>query len=262
MRVTPSELRRLRQGGIHIRFAQLESMAFVLSEIPQSGSGGTSVEEPCSKSHWGFVLAGEVTFETNGQQHTIPTGSAFHLAGDASPHRFRAAGAARVAGFEPVDPINSSDAAFAAQGFEVLGPDALGDAPVIPTAAAPLVDAKRIDARAWSMSSLVLTKAHFGPGSGYTTDWCDAPHWGLVTAGRLAIEWEHDIEVLAAGDVYHCPAGPAGHRFEAADPASILDLTPLDAFARGKRIAPWRRRPSELVRPPATGEPLAVAGIG
>lgn len=262
MRVTPSDLRRLRQGGLHIRFAQLESMAFILAEIPPAGSGGTSMEEPCTKSHWGFVIAGEVTFETEGGQHTIPSGSAFHLPGDGSPHRFRAAGAARVAAFEPVDPVISSHAAFAAQGFEVLGPEVLGEATVLPAAVAPLLDARRIDSRTWSMSSLVLTRAHFGPGSGYTTDWCDAPHWGLVTAGRLAIEWEHDIEILAAGDVYHCPAGPPGHRFEAADPASILDLTPLDAFSDAKRIAPWRRRASELARPSGIGWPIAVAEVG
>jgi hypothetical protein len=262
MRVTPSELRMLRQGGIRIRFALLESMAFVLAEIPSTGSRGTSMEEPCTKSHWGFVIAGEVTFETEDGQHTIPSGSAFHLQGEGSPHRFRAAGAARVAGFEPVDPVIATDAAFAAQGFEVLGPEALGEATVIPAAVAPQLDVRQIDARAWSMSSLVLTRARFGPGSGYTTDWCDAPHWGLVTAGRLAIEWEHDIEVLAAGDVYHCPAGAPGHRFEAADPASIIDLTPIDAFCDGKRIAPWRRRPAELARSSGVTAPIAIAGIG
>jgi hypothetical protein len=67
MRVTPIELRMLRQGGIRIRFASLESMAFVLAEIPSTGSGGTSMEQPCTKRHWGFVIAAEVAFETGGR---------------------------------------------------------------------------------------------------------------------------------------------------------------------------------------------------
>ena len=47
-----------------------------------------------------------------------------------------------------------------------------------------------------------------GERSGYTTDWCDAPHWGLVTNGQMAIEWEDDVEILSSGDIFHCPAGP------------------------------------------------------
>jgi hypothetical protein len=62
-----------------------------------------------------------------------------------------------------------------------------------------------------------------------------------VTDGRLAIEWEADIEVVAAGDIYHCPGGPPGHRLEAADPAGIVDLTPVEALRTGTRLAPWRR---------------------
>jgi hypothetical protein len=106
-----------------------------------------------------------------------------------------------------------------------------------------------------------MTQAHFGAGSGYTTDWCDAPHWGLVTSGAIAIEWQNDIEVLAAGDVYHCPAGPPGHRLEAADPASVIDLTPIDS-ARRARVAPWRVWPATADAPNAEADPIAVAGLG
>jgi hypothetical protein len=42
-------------------------MAFVLAEIPSTGSGGTSMEQPCTKRHWGFVIAAEVAFETGGR---------------------------------------------------------------------------------------------------------------------------------------------------------------------------------------------------
>lgn len=263
MRVTPSELRMLRQGGMVVRFAMLESMAFVLAELPSTGSKGTAIEQSCTKPHWGFVIAGEMTFETQGRRQTIGPGSAFHVRAGGPPHTLHAAGAVRLAGFEPVDPVvDTTDAAFAAQGFEVLGPVPIAGATVIPAAVEPLQDPKQIDARTWAMSAFVLTQTRFGAGSGYTASWCDAPHWGMVTAGRLAIEWEHDIEILAAGDVYHCPGGPPGHRLEAADPASTIDLTPIDAFAAGKRVAIWRRQPFESAHPTADEEPIAVAGLG
>jgi hypothetical protein len=260
--VTPSDLRMVRQDRIVVRFALLESMAFVLAELPSTGSRGTPIEEPCVKPHWGFVISGEVQFERDGQTETIGAGSAFHVPAGGRPHRFLATGAVRLAGFEPVDPgLDTSETALEAQGFEVLARERTSAATVIPAAIRPLPDPKQIDARAWPMSSLVMTQARFGPGSGYTSDWCDAPHWGLVTSGGIAIEWEHDIEVLAAGDVYHCQAGPPGHRLEAADPASIIDLTPVES-ARRSRVAPWRLwpAPSDAANPDA--DPIAVAGLG
>jgi quercetin dioxygenase-like cupin family protein len=254
----------LRQDGIVIRFALLESMAFILVEIPPAGSSGTSVEAPCVKPHWGFALGGEIAFETDGHRQVIQPGSAFHIPAGGPSHRFRSNGAARIAAFEPIDPVaDTSDSALVAQGFEVLGSELLGaEATVIPAMVPPRLAARQVDSRAWAMSSFVLTQAHFGPGTGYTTDWCDAPHWGLVTAGRLAIEFENDVEVLAAGDVYHCQAGPPGHRIDAADPASVVDLTPIDAFATEERISLWRRRAMENLQGSVPTERIAVAGLG
>ena len=63
-----------------------------------------------------------------------------------------------------------------------------------------------------------------------------------MTAGRLAIEWEDDVEILSSGDIFHCPAGPPGHRLEAADPATFVDLTPIAALAGGAR---WRNGVAE-----------------
>ena len=98
------------------------------------------------------------------------------------------------------------------------------------------------------MSGYVLSRVRMGERSGYRAAWCDAPHWGIVTSGSLAIEWEDDVEVLAAGDVFHCPAGPPGHRAEAADPATFLDLTPLSAFEGGGRLSDWRRGAEGVLR--------------
>lgn len=262
MHVTPNDLRMVRQDRMVIRFALLDSMAFVLVEIPASGSRETSLEQPCVRPHWGFVIAGEVQFESGRRRETLKAGSAFHVPAGGPAHRFMASGLARMAAFEPVDPaVDTSDSALAARGFEVLSPESLGAATIIPATMRPLPEPKHVDVRAWPMSSLVMAQARFGPGSGYTMDWCDAPHWGLVTSGGIAIEWENDVEILAAGDVYHCPAGPPGHRLEAADPASVIDLTPLEV-APGTRVAPWRPYPSGPGAADSEAGPIAVAGLG
>lgn len=261
MHVTPSDLRTLRQEGTVIRFALLESMAFVIAELPNTGSAGTAVETPCTRPHWGFVVDGEVEVEVGGRRQTVLPGSAFHLPPGGEPHRFFASGAARIAGFEPVDPqVEVTEASLRASGFEELGPQSLSAATIVPAAIEPLDEANRIEARTWEMTRFVLTQARFGAGSGYTTEWCDAPHWGLVTAGRIAIEWEHDLEIVAAGDIYHCEGGPPGHRLEAADPASVIDLTPIDRL--GGRLASWRRGVLRAPETPDQLEPIAIAGLG
>jgi quercetin dioxygenase-like cupin family protein len=263
MHVTPSELRILRQDRIQIRFALLGSMAYAVAELPDSGSGGSALEEPCAKPHWGFVLDGDVAFHSGDLKQAIPPGSAFHIPPGGAPHRFEAKGRARIAGFESIDPvIDTSDEALAARGFELTDGPPAGPASVIPATTATLLAPRQIEARQWRMSSFVLTQARFGPGSGYLSDWCDAPHWGIVTSGRLAIEWEHDIEIVAAGDIFHCQGGPPGHRLEAADPASIIDLTPVAALDGGIRLADWRRKYGEPQPSSAGPASIEVAGLG
>lgn len=262
MRVTRNELKVLRQDRTVVRFALLGDWAFVLADLAEPGSSGTALEAPCTKPHWGFVNSGQLVCEVGGRRQVIPAGSAFHVAGGGPPHAFFVAGKARISGFEPVDPaVDTSDEALAALGLARAGHGELAAAVVVPAATEQIADPGRIVARSWAMSQLVLTEARFGPGSGYTTHWCDAPHWGLVTSGRLAVEWEGDVEILAAGDVYHCPAGPPGHRLEAADPASIVDLTPAAALRAG-RVAEWRLAPAAAAERAPADSPLAVAGLG
>jgi quercetin dioxygenase-like cupin family protein len=259
MHVTPNDLRMVRQDRIVIRFALLDTFAFVMAEVPASGSTGTAMEQPCVRPHWGFVIAGQLEIERQDHREVLEAGTAFHVSAGDPPHRFVARGSARVAGFECVDPgLDVSDASLVASGFEVLGSDRPAVTMLVPATIDPFPVPRQIDVRSWQMSSLVMARARFGPGSGYTTEWCDAPHWGIVTAGSIAIESENDIEILAAGDVYHCPAGPPGHRMEAADPATVIDLTPAD-LPRGTRLASWRTAPSGLEGAPAG--PIAVAGL-
>lgn len=259
MHVAPVDLRTLRQDGILVRFAMLGSMAYVLAEIPEGGSAGTSFEQPCTEAHWGFVIDGELSFVSGRQRETIAAGRAFHVPAGGPEHRFESAGAALVAGFAPVDPgIDVSDRKLVAQGFELV--EERSSAMIVPAVASRLVPAGTIRTESWPMSGYLLTRVRMGERSGYTAGWCDAPHWGLVTSGHLAIEWEDDVEVLASGEVFHCPGGPPGHRLEAADPATFLDLTPIAAFAADLRLAEWRRGLDLATGSPSRG--IAVAALG
>jgi quercetin dioxygenase-like cupin family protein len=244
MHVALPELRALRQGGLVIRYAMLGSVAFLVVEVPESGSSGTSMEAPTRQAHWALVIDGGLTYEADGTTLTIPAGSALYVPGGDPEHRLRAAGGSRIAGFVPIDPsVEITDSLLAERGFEVLGPAASsGTQPiVVPASAGDPSPVGSIGAHSWPMPPYAMTNARFGPASGYTADWCDAPHWGLVTAGQLVIEYEHDVEIVGAGDVYYCPPGPPAHRLQAADPATVVDLTPIDAILGDGRVAEWRR---------------------
>ena len=259
MHVAPVDLRAFRQEGIVIRFSMLGSMAYVLAEIPADGTGETMLERPCTDPHWGFVVKGELIFRTDGERETIPAGRAFHVPPGGPLHRFEVPAGAILAGFAPVEPdADVSDDRLAAQGFEPV--DMRPAAMILPPVAQRRVPSRRIQAESWPMSQFQLTRVRMGERSGYTSSWCDVPHWGVVTSGRLAIEWEDDVELLSTGDVFHCPAGPPGHRIEAADPATFIDLTPVEALASGARIAEWRRDP-DAAPSPRSGK-IAVASLG
>jgi quercetin dioxygenase-like cupin family protein len=259
MHVAPVDLRAIRQNGLVVRFAMLGPMAYVLAEIPASGSSGTSLEQSCTQAHWGFVIEGELAFLANGQRDTIPPGRAFHVPAGGPEHRFETSGRAVVAGFQPVEPeLDTSDDGLAAQGFEIL---TTSSAPtIVPPIAKRRVAAGQVLTESWPMSTYLLTRVQMGERTGYTAGWCDAPHWGLVTAGRFAIEWEDDVEIVSTGDVFHCPAGPPGHRLEAADPVTFVDLTPMAVMQGGGRLADWRRGWELPADRPTRG--IAVAALG
>jgi quercetin dioxygenase-like cupin family protein len=261
MHVAPSDLRTVRQGGLVVRFAMLGSMAYVLAEIPEGGSAGSSIEQACSRAHWGFVIEGELTFVTDGQRRTIPAGRAFHVPAGGPEHRFETSGPGLIAGFEPVAPeIDVSDRQLRAQGFEILTDDDVEAGIVVPVTEPRALAVGEIETASWAMSDLLLTRVRMGERSGYTAGWCDAPHWGIVTAGHLVIEWEDDVEILTTGDVFHCQAGPPGHRLEAADPATIVDLTPIVALTTTARLVDWRR--TLAPEPAAQSRGIAVAALG
>jgi quercetin dioxygenase-like cupin family protein len=260
MHVAPVDLRALRQGGIVLRFAMLGDMAYVFAELPTTGSSGTSLEQPCTQPHWGFVIEGELTFVRGDQREVITAGRAFHVPAGGPEHRFEASGPALVAGFQPVESqAEVSDERLAERGFKAVPADAIAPTTVVPAIPTRSVPVGQIRTETWPMSSFLMTRVRMGERSGYKSGWCDAPHWGLMTTGRLAIEWEDDVEILSSGDIFYCPAGPPGHRLEAADPATFLDLTPIAALG-GSRIADWRRGAQVEERRPSRG--IAVAALG
>ena len=259
MHVAPIDLRAVRQGGVSIRFAMLGSMAYALAEIPETGSEGTSLEQPCVKPHWGMVIDGELTFASAQRRLTIPAGRVFHVPAGGPEHRFLATGPALVAGFQPIESeVDVSEATLRASGFEILAQPR--SVPIVPPMAKRRITVGEVRGESWRMPPYVMCRVRMGERSGYTSTWCDAPHWGIVTEGRLAIAWEDDIEILSKGDIFHCPAGPPGHRMEAADPAAFIDLTPISAIESDGRVAEWRRQISVASEPSPRG--IAVAALG
>src|SRR2546421_6087285 len=120
MYVGPADFRSIRRDGLVLRFAILGQVAYVLAEVPATGSGGTALEEPCERPHWAFVFGGGLDLDVTPVPVTVPAGSAFHVA-EGVAHRIRAAGGTRLAGFEPLDARQDvTDAGLRAQGFEVL----------------------------------------------------------------------------------------------------------------------------------------------
>ena len=261
MHLAPADLRSVRQDGLSIRFGILGPVAYALAIVPPAGSSGTALERPCTRPHWGFVLDGDVTLHQAGRSIALPVGHAFHVRAGGPEHHLEASGGAVISGFEPVEQdLETIEAGLLAHGFEVVEADEIG-ARTVPTASTRPIEPGDIDADAHSMSNLVLTRTRMGSTSGYATEWCDVQHWGMVTAGRVAIEWEGDIEILGTGDIYYCPPGPPGHRITAADPATIVDLTPVAALERSTRVADWRRSLLDVSRPPEGEGPVAVAAL-
>jgi mannose-6-phosphate isomerase-like protein (cupin superfamily) len=267
MHIAPAEFRSVRTGEMTVRFAILSDIAYVLADLP-NGSAGTSVEDPCERQHWAFVTDGAIELVIGERREAIAAGTAFHIKAGVS-HRIFATGPTRLAGFQPIEPGRDlSDDGLRAAGFQVLplAPDIPADQSV-PAVAPPdgrIPPTGGIVTSAKQMGELLFTRATLGRRSGYTSAWCDMPHWGLIADGALAIEWEDDVEVLTAGDVYYCPPGPPAHRLQTAEGATVIDFTPVEAFRPGVRVATWRQEFAASLRRRRrrNGDPLETASLG
>jgi quercetin dioxygenase-like cupin family protein len=269
MHVSPSEFHVARRDAVTIRYTLLGDIAYALADLPPSGTRGTFVEDWCAEPHWAIALSGDLELELDGERHVIGPGTAFHVP-FAVRHRFRSAGPARLAGFARIAPgMPPVESLLSAAGFELLGGDAAGTAPAVGPVTVHRMKPERppatgeIVATSRRMGDLLFTRVRLGPKSGYTSEPCDVPHWGLVTAGSLAIDTEPAAEVVTSGEVFYVPPGPPGHRLQAADPAVIVDLSPIEAIERSERIADWRRRAAEqALAEPSVPSRLEVAALG
>ncbi len=245
MHVTPSELRAVQREGVLSRFAVLGPVAYVIADLPR-GTAGTSLESRCREPHWGLVLRGRLGVRGPGSVDLGPA-SAFYVPPGPPEHHFEAAEPTVLAGFAPLERDRDlEEVALAATGFEIvrLAP-AAAPLPAVSRSAEPTVSYSTarggIEVETARMGAWIHCRATFGSLSGYTSGWCDLPHWGTVLMGDLAIVWEDQVELLTAGDAYYCPPGPPGHRLEVADEATIIDYTPIDRITRVARRAGWRR---------------------
>jgi len=237
--LAPSELRAVRSGDAVMRFAVLGEITYVDAMVPSDATLGPDADRPCERTHRGVVLEGGFALERPDRRQPIEARTAFHVPGGAPAHRHLVDRSARVLAFEPsVEDL--SDAELRRLGLEPVtrpGPLTVGWTDTRPTPGTG-----RIEAEFAVQGSWVLTVARLGPRGGFADDYCDAPHWGTVLAGNVTLEWEDDVELLAAGDVYRCEPGPPGHRMLAVDPATLVDVTPLSALDGGGRLIPWRRQ--------------------
>jgi mannose-6-phosphate isomerase-like protein (cupin superfamily) len=248
MHVTAGQLRTVRRDRLILRFGQLGPVAFIVGEIPDSGTAGTTLENSCVEPHWSIVLSGTLeVVRSDGPIARVAAGQAFFVPAGQPPHSFRAERRVSAAGFVPLAPGGIDDEAVRKAGFEEVAES--GWRPVLPAAREVTVAAGSavvpigrgaILADAALMGPWLYCQATFGGESGYTSRWCDLPHWGMVIAGTMAIEWENGIEIIGAGDAFYCPAGPPGHRFQVTDSATIIDFTPVDGLRAGGRVAEWR----------------------
>lgn len=254
MRASPSELQAVRRGGLLTRYAILDGVAFAHADLPAAGTAGTGLDEPCEQEHHAFVVRGALILQTDSGDERFDAGTAFYVPAGRR-HTFASEGPTVVAGFTKVEPdLDVSPPALRAQGFEIVRaapPPLIPGTIEIADSARPVRRRGSIDVEAAEMGPWLFTRATFKAGSGYASVWCDLPHWGMVLDGVLALQTETGVELLAAGDAFSVPAGPPGHRFEAPEPATLIDYTPIAALGTTGRIQSWRRATISRVLGPA-----------
>jgi hypothetical protein len=265
LRLSPRDLQAVRSQGLLTRYAILGPVAFVLAEISEHGTRGTVLEDACQQEHWGIMLTGELSVVWDSQSEKLLPGTAFYVHPGKPGHHLEGGGASAVAGFAPVEPdLDTSEAALRRRGLEPVRPPGAPPPAMpssvqlagVPSSSTPVGD---VDVEMALMGPWVCSRTNFGRSGGYATDWCDLPHWGIVLSGSIGIQWENDLELLSAGDVYYCPAGPPGHRLEAPDGGTTFDYTPVRDMQTVERQADWRRTAGAAILGRATRKTPRVA---
>jgi hypothetical protein len=225
------------------RYALLGDAAFILVDLPRTGTAGTSLELPCLTDHHGIVTKGTFSVHhEDGRTDTFEEGDAFYVPPGPPAHWFSSSPLCVVGGFAPLtEQPDVSPEALAALGLTVVArPSAPTPPPTDVTlagAVAPFHRSGAIDVEGSWMGRWLFMRSRMGPRSGFTAGWCDLPHWGLVLDGEIAITYPERSELAARGDVYF---SPPGHRLTSADGATIVDYTPISELG-ATRISAWRR---------------------
>lgn len=276
MRVSPDELQAVQRAGMLTRYSVFGPVAFVLADLPAGGTGGTGLDEPCLTEHHGIVLSGTfAVHHADGRSESFDTGTAFYVPPGPPTHTFTCTPRTVVGGFAPMPdtPPDLSAEALRAQGYEIVQHPRVPAAPPRTVTLGGSVEPFRrpgaIDVEGSPMGPWVFMRAKFGPRSGYTSGWCDLPHWGVVLDGEVAIQYEGETELAARGDAYFALPG---HRVVSPDGATIADYTPIAAIDPGRRVSRWRQAtlarlpghddaPTEVVpnaAPSATAHPASM----
>lgn len=264
MRVSPNELQAVDRGGMLTRFAMLGPVAYVHVTLPGHGTSGTGLDEPCLTEHHGLVSRGTFSvIHEDGRREDFGPGTAFYVPAGPPTHSFLATPNTVVGGFAPVvAEADTSDAGLASLGFSSVHPTTGPTEPPRDIQLAGLVAPFRrrgsIDVEGSRMGDWVFMRARFGPRGGFTSGWCDLPHWGMVLDGEIAITYEDRTELAARGDVYF---SPPGHRLLSPDGATVIDYTPVDSLGTS-RISAWRRAASARAELPVERALVAERAAG
>jgi mannose-6-phosphate isomerase-like protein (cupin superfamily) len=261
VRVAPEELQAVRRGGALIRYALFGPVAFIVADLPSGGAEGTGLDLPCVVEHHGIMLRGAMSVHhDDGRTETFAAGTAFYVPPGPPTHHFTFEPRSVACGFAAIEqPVDTSAAALTAQGFEVVRrpptPITLPRTVVLGGAVQPFRRTGAIEVDGSIMGPWLFMSARFGPRSGYTSGWCDLPHWGMVLDGEVAINYDERTELATKGDAYYAPPG---HRFASADGATIADYTPLAATDE-PRVSRWRRAVIDVALGESL-EPVPAAG--
>jgi quercetin dioxygenase-like cupin family protein len=252
VRISPADLQAVRRGGMLTRYALMGPAAFVLADLPTTGTAGTGLDEPCLTDHHGIVIRGTFSVHhANGRTEDFRAGDAFYVAPGPPTHIFTSSPRCVVGGFARLtEPLDTTASALEAQGYTVVAKPTLPAPPPAVVNLAGSVEPFRrpgaVDVEGSVMGDWLFMRSRFGPRSGYTSGWCDLPHWGLVLDGEIAVAFEGEAELAARGDAFYTPPG---HRFTSPDGATIIDYTPIEDLG-ASRISAWRRAAIQLAAIP------------
>ena len=260
MRVLPSELQAVQSAGMLTRYALLGPVAYVVVDLPDTGTAGTGLDRPCLTDHHGLVTRGTFTVHhEDGRSDDFHAGEAFYVAAGPPAHHFTSSGDCVVGGFAATQQEpDTSPEALEALGLTVI---ARPTTPILPPtqirlagSVAPFRRKGSIDVEGSRMGDWVCLRAEFGPRSGFAGGWCDAPHWGMVLDGEITISYDQATELVSRGDVYYAPPG---HRFSSPDGATVVDYTPIEHLSV-QRLATWRKVALGQAQAPEPDEALSM----